>query len=164
MDAKKPAQGGQRKIAMITTTGTATVKVIARPKNQCIDVSIDRGNWWKGFQIKIVDGVLPERYRGDPQIEAAYRLVLAQHCKWQNMESERRAKEANERESIDSAYNDIFDAEFEVIAPDGQRWKIGASGTCEGFPPGSVIVNGLLSPINRLIGEVIASGGGCATK
>lgn len=142
---------------MTTTIGAAVVKVIARPKNQCIDVCIDRGNWYKGFQIKIVDGVLPEKYRGDAQIEAAYRLVLAQHCKWQNMESERRAKEANERESIDSAYNDIFDAEFEVIAPDGQRWKIGASGTCEGFPPGSVILNGLLPPINRLIGEVITS-------
>jgi hypothetical protein len=75
---------------MITTIGTATVKVIARPKNQCIDVSIDRGNWWKCFRIKIENGVLPEKYRGDAQIEAAYKLVLSQHHKWQRMESLRR--------------------------------------------------------------------------
>nr|WP_312374925.1 hypothetical protein [Delftia acidovorans] len=85
-------------------------------------------------------------------------------CQHSSTESNSVPKESVEksnktsRECIDSAYNDFYDAEFEVIAPDGQRWKIIAGGDCYGFPPGSSILNGLLSPINRLISEVIISG------
>lgn len=167
---------------MITTTGTATVKVIARPKNQCIDVSIDRGNWYKGFQIKIVDGVLPEKYRGDPQIEAAYRLVLAQHCKWQNMESERRAKEGDERESAkkmemeqrSKQFVEGLDPEALLVgdgsdhlpvwigidAESGKVFKIYATGLAQGFGDGRMtIINGM-SPDRWHVkrGEQVSSG------
>ena len=97
---KKTRSRRAMEVAMTTTIGAAVVKVIARPKAQRIEVCIERAYWWKCFSIKIENGVLPEKYRGDAQIEAAYKLVLAQHHKWQNMESLRKLGDTSQGESV----------------------------------------------------------------
>lgn len=53
---------------------------------QKIGVCIQRNGWSHCFTIKIKDGELPERYKGDEQIEAAYRLVRAHYEKWRSRE------------------------------------------------------------------------------
>ncbi len=86
MDAKKPALCGPE-VAMENVLDSAQcdgaiVKVKARPKAQRIEVCITRANWQRCFSIKIVDGVLPDQYRGDAQIEDAYKLVRVNYDKW----------------------------------------------------------------------------------
>lgn len=51
---------------------------------QKIGVCIQRNGWSHCFFIKIKEGELPEKYKGDEQIEAAYKLVRAHYEKWQS--------------------------------------------------------------------------------
>lgn len=50
---------------------------------QRIGVCVTRGGWDHCFRIKVVNGEIPKKYRSDPQIMAAYKVVRAHYEKQQ---------------------------------------------------------------------------------
>lgn len=54
---------------------------------QRIGVCVTRGDWDHCFRIKVVNGEIPEKYHGDPQIMDAYKEVRAHYEKQQRKQS-----------------------------------------------------------------------------